>query len=263
MRAQLDSVLGKLAVYRKVDMELELKGSHHRDLLQGNPQQYERVASSVIQDLLGPKYDVYAMSLAELYYLFFMAKANTFGPTWQFPWECPHIITKTGTETRCGHKNTSTYNLSKMTPVELSNDFVVPSYELTLESTGKIQVESPRSITVKLRPLPLSGEFEALDSLMSEGFPRERILKEKSYELIVARVVRALVSDDEAFSVASPSDRLAVLDNNSSKIKAAMMRDLGAYDRLGYPLRLVDTCKGCAREVTLQLPFLAGIVVYE
>ena len=76
-----------MSLYPRVNMELELRVSHHRDLLQSSPSQANRVAASVIQDLFGPEYDVMKITLAELFYYFFMAKANTLGPVWKFPWE--------------------------------------------------------------------------------------------------------------------------------------------------------------------------------
>ena len=126
-------------------MELELKVSHHRDLLQGNPTQYNRVAASVIQDLLGPEYDIMKMTTAEMYYYFFMAKANTLGPIWKFPWECAHTLMKDGLETKCGHKNIAAYDLSKMKPTPMAAGYVAPKRKLRLTTVGKINTAGPSS----------------------------------------------------------------------------------------------------------------------
>lgn len=264
MRTQLDSPMGKMSFYPKVTMELEFRGSHHRDLLQGNTQQYERVAAGVVQDLLGPTFDVYKLTLSELYYYFFMAKANTLGPTWQFPWECQNTVLKNDQETRCSHKNSSVYNLSKLTPYQLPADHKPRTYPLTLSTVGKINVgEEARSIEVTLKPLTLEQEFEILDYFVENGVSRDKVYKDKAYDLAIRRAASALTSDDPIFAGASVEDKILLLDENSARLKAEMMRDILVYDRVGYPLRMKDTCKGCKREVALQLPFLAGLVVYD
>ena len=245
-------------------MELELKVSHHRDLLQGNPTQYNRVAASVIQDLLGPEYDIMKMTTAEMYYYFFMAKANTLGPIWKFPWECAHTLMKDGLETKCGHKNIAAYDLSKMKPTPMAAGYVAPKRKLRLTTVGKINTAGEdRDIDIWLEPLLLQAEFDILDSYLNDGVTAEDIYKKHLYDLTIKRVMASITSDDHLFNNASLEDRKLLVDLGSMTLIANLLKDIKVYDNVGYALEFLGRCDGCKREVTLRLPFLAGIVVYS
>jgi hypothetical protein len=244
-------------------MELELKASHHRDLLQGNAAQYERVAASVLQDLLGPGYDVMKITIAELYYYFFMAKASTLGPAWKFPWECTHTVIKNSVETSCGHKNIAVYDISKLTPTQIPADYKLPTHTLVLKKVGKVDPGTERPVEVSLHPLSLQEEFDVIDYFLSQGISREDLFKTQAYNMQFRRVAYGLRSDDPTFSSASVDDKVELINLNSMDLIKSLMRELTILDKIGYKQESIGECSGCHRKVTLRLPFLAGLVVHD
>jgi len=52
MKTQVESPLGKMSLLPRVMMDLEMKGIHHKELLQGTEEGSDRLGFSVVQDLL-------------------------------------------------------------------------------------------------------------------------------------------------------------------------------------------------------------------
>lgn len=261
MRTTLDSALGHMAAYPRFDMEMELTGGHHRQLLQGNKTQYEKVAAAVIQDLMGPKYDVNKLSMPELFYNFFLIKASTLGTTWKFEWSCPTPVAgPAGVEARCSTSNTAVYDLKKVKPTILSKKFKFGDHKIRLAdiSTGKILSETA---PCQLHVLSVLEDFEIIDTFLGTGVNREQLLHDHEYDLFSRRIAQALTIDHPDWVNASAEDKEALLDLNPLQLKMDLMQEYEPLDGIGYPMEVTDTCTGCGREVTLALPFLAGFLV--
>ena len=232
-------------------------------LLQGNKNHYEKVAASVLQDLMGTQYDVYKLTLPELFYLFFVAKASTLGPVWTFSWVCPSVVLSNHQEVQCGCKNSATYDLRENKPGQIPVDYSLPkrSIELVSAAGGVPGDFNNESVSCYIRPLALTEEFEILDTFLGEGSTREKLLEENAYDLYIRRLASALVIDHPAWVNASSGQKEALLDANPMKLKATLLQDCNVLDDIGYPLSTKSVCTECSRAVTLRLPFLAGLVV--
>lgn len=261
MRTTLKSPLHHLSKHPSFEMELELTGAHHRQLLQGNKSHYERVAASVIQDLLGPKVSVNDLSLPELFFAFFMAKASTLGPVWKFDWQCPSPVIRGQQRVACSHKNVAEYNITKVVPGEIKKDFKFSSIPVNLPQVEGIDNGGVDKANATVRVLTIQDEFDLLDSFLGKGDSREMLLQGKETELFLARISRALVVDHPSWANAEDSDKEKLLDSNSLAVKRQLMAELALVDKVGFPMELRSTCAGCGTEVTLRLPFLAGILV--
>ena len=259
MRTILESPLGHMAAYPKFEMEVELSGGHHRQLLQGNKNQFEKVAAGVIQDLMGPKYDVYRMALPELFYTFFVAKASSLGPTWKFDWQCPAIKIHNHQEIRCGHKNEASYDLRKTPPTQLDRKFAFAKRVIRLSPVDGI--EATGDAKCSLHVLSLTEEFQTIDDFLGVGETRERLLAEKAYDIYIRRIATALDIDHPEWVLATAVQKEALLDANPMKLKQELLQEMTKIDNVGFPLEAKSVCEGCGTEVTLRLPFLAGFVV--
>jgi hypothetical protein len=244
-------------------MEVELRGGHHRQLLQGNKAHFEKVVASVIQDLMGPAFDVYRLSLAELFFAFFMTKAATLGPTWKFNWACQQVRLSNSQEVRCGTSNDATYDLRTAKLKVLDKGFTFTPFKIRLDPVeGADPSIAPGSLSdATLRVLNIAEEFDIIDGFLGEGESRERLLAEKSYDIYSRRVAAAMVIDHPWWSQATASQKEALLDLNPMTLKASLLKQMNVIDGVGFPLQTHGKCSGCNSEVALHLPFLAGLVV--
>lgn len=231
-------------------MDVRLKGKHHKQLTSSSVQSFERVVTDVIDDLM--EGNAFALSLADIHYLFFMVRVNTLGSAYKFNWTCQREGQNSITHSfeHCGHVNEGEFDFTKLKVTEIPDGFEYPRYPIVYQD---------KASDVYVRLLTAGEHFEVLDDFLSDGYSVEDI--ETDTEALTAfawkLLYKSLTFSNDFFNTAFSSAEVeGLFDTLDFSITSKLFQDLTYLSSLGPDTSEVKVkCGKCGGESVIRLPF--------
>lgn len=244
MKTQVSLPMGSNGI-KKVEIDLEMKGTHLELLLGCSEEQMDRVLVSILNDLLvGVKAET--LVRVDFEYLSMMVRIASFGANFEIPWD--HL--------KCGTRTVDTVDLSSLDVKEWEDSFK----EVFITVSGNEK-------KFKVTPPCMGVELLIQDSIYGTGVTKKELInKPESLKLFAGRRAASFLElvDGEVIPSIANLDFIAKAINESSvvviKVLNKQIRKLESY---GVQFRTKPlVCSKCGLEVgPVEIPFRH--IIYE
>jgi hypothetical protein len=242
-----------LTMYKSVDIDTEMAGSHHKTLLTTNENLWERAVASVIDDLLQDDYSVNKISFPDLIYLFFIIRTQTLGTKISSSWECQRMIRQGETEGVCGNINEISMDFSSFKITEVPTNFVYPLRDIKVK--GEVTKCYCKLLTIE-------EEFNLIDAFLEKGHSKQDLRGQGMYDYARMRLNQALSFEDVKYSTLTVEEKEEILDANSYLLLTSLLKDLEFLVSIGVDLSPRKfNCTKCKGVAQVAIPFSGGFLL--
>jgi len=252
---------GKLSYFENSEVlaDLNLTGRHCRMLATADGESFDRVALSVLGDLMGGQGNSYRLTQAEAYHLFMLAKIYSFGPTLKTSVRCTRTVAPPGGKAQeCGATTEVSFSL-----LESDINYCPHTYEIP-RVTVRI---GDREAECFVRPPTMARELGLISYFQERGFSRADLLSAKNRELVLDwanhRMALYLCDVQTGNTFADNSVREEVVkafDDNPARLIGTLVKTVQEQDGFGVAhKRLKATCRECGGILPFHLPLQAGL----
>ncbi len=234
-----------------VNIDLEMTGDHHDKLLSGNSELYDRVIVSVLDSMM--EEDAYKITMADMLYLFFMARAQSISPDYRTSWTCSADVVRGDVKVSCNTPNSYHLNINELKINYMQDTFEFPVYPFSIFGLdGNLIAET--EVSIKL--LSMDDEIQIIDSFLGKGISRKDLASKNAYDYARTRILHSLDFKDSKYNSLSLDERSISLKKNNLKTMNALLVGIkNLSDSIGIDLTPRDVqCKECKSQFKLALP---------